>query len=309
MSATVAGSRPAGADLPIEVPAADWKDVVRGTIADLKHDNIALLSAGVAFFALLAFVPALVAFISIYGLVADPADVSRHVSDLLGAAPVEVRNLVVTQLREIAEGGRGRAGAGAVVGVVVALWSASSGMKHAIRGVNIAFDIEERRPFLRLRALALVMTLGAVAFVITAFAVLAVLPAAIAGAPTGVRLAVDVARWPVIGLAWIVALALFYRFAPARDEPRFVWASSGSLAATVIWLAGSAVFSLYTANFGRYDETYGSLGAVVVVMLWLLLTAFAVLVGAELNSHLERRAGEVGEAETAGGAEGAGAAP
>jgi membrane protein len=279
------------ADRPTEIPRRGWRDVVARTRAEAKIDNVSLLAAGVAFYALLALVPALVAFVSIYGLIANPADVAPHVGDFFGSAPREVRELIETQLESITSSERAQAGIGAVIGVLVALWSASSGMKHAIEGTNAAYDENETRGFLKLRMLSLLMTVGAVAFGLVAFSFIAVLPAALAETQLGgpARLACGILRWPLLAVWLLAALAVFYRYAPDRDEPRWRWVSPGALVATVLWLIGSAMFSIYTANFGKYNETYGSLGAVVVVMLWLFLTGFVVLFGAELNAEIERQ--------------------
>jgi len=279
------------ADKPTEVPARGWKDVLVRTKIETKADNIPLLSAGVAFYALLALVPGLVATVSIYGLAADPSSVGQHINDLLGAAPAEVRTMVEAQMRSVTEGSHAKLGVGAVFGVLIAIWSASSGMRHMVTALNAAYDEVETRTFGRLRAVALLLTVGAIVFVIAAIVMVAALPALLGrtGLGTAGRLAIDVVRWPALGLGLIVGLAVLYRYGPDRDEPKWRWVSPGALLATIAWLIGSALFSIYTANFGRYNQTYGSLGAVIVVMLWLFLTVAVVLVGAELNAELERQ--------------------
>jgi membrane protein len=234
-------------------------------------------------------VPALVAFVSIYGLVASPSEIAGDVTDLLGAAPQEVRDLVETQMQAVADGNSSGAALGAILGIVVALWAASSGMKHAIEGTNAAYDEEETRGFVKLRVISLLLTMGALAGGLVAVVLLAVLPSALGDAPDPVRIALSIVRWPILAVGFMAGLAVFYRYAPNRDDPQWRWASPGALVATVLWLAGSALFSVYTANFGKYNETYGSLGAVIVVMLWLYITALVVILGAELNSEMERQ--------------------
>lgn len=281
---------------PGALSAAQWKDVAVATWKETKADNVPLLAAGVAFFALLALVPALVALVSIYGLVADPEQVERQVSDLLGAAPQEVRRLIETQLQSVVESSNTGIGFGAAFGLLLALWSASNGMRHMIAAVNAAYDETESRTFLRQRALALVMTLGAIVFLAVAFGVIALLPALLDGTRLSdvARSVIGIARWPLLALSILVGLAVLYRYAPNRDEPRWQWVSVGAVVATALWVLASLAFSVYAANFGRFNETYGSLGAVVVVMLWLFLTAFVVIGGAELNSVLEQRRGRPG---------------
>ena len=270
--------------------AGGWKDVLVSTWRATKADNVPLLAAGVAFFALLALVPALVALVSVYGLVADPTQVERQVSDLLGAAPTEVRELIETQLESVVDSSNTGIGLGVLVGLLVALWSASSGMRHLVAAVNAAYNESETRPFLRLRGLSLLLTLGAILFVAAAFGTIALLPALLEGTGTSdvARSVINVLRWPLLAVAMAVGLAVLYRFAPNREEPRWEWASIGALVATVLWIVVSLAFSVYAANFGRFNDTYGSLGAIVVVMLWLYLTAYVVIAGAELNAELEQ---------------------
>ncbi len=291
MADVPAPNRGRDATHPGEIPAAGWKDVLARTRAQVKRDNIGLLSAGVAFYALLALVPGLVGLVSLYGLVADPTEVESQVGDLLGAAPGEVRDLISTQLSAIVDGPRAGLGLGVAVGLALALWSASSGMKHLITAVNIAYDEQETRGFLKVRALSLGFTAGALVFLVLAFGAVALLPALLAGTGLGdaARLVVGILRWPALAVALMVGLSVLYRYAPVRDNARWAWVSVGAVAATGAWILSSIAFSAYTASFADYNETYGSLGAVVVVMLWLFLTVFVVVCGAELNAELERQ--------------------
>jgi membrane protein len=291
--ATVADEAERGrqATTPSDIPAKGWKDIVVRTLAEAKADHVPLLAAGVAFFGLLALVPAMVAFVSLYGLLADPTDVARHVADLLGAAPGEVQDLVTNQLEAVTAEASGSIGFGLAAGVLVALWSASSGMKHVIEALNAAYDEEEGRGFVRQRGLALLFTLGAVLFMVGAIVVLTVVPSLLEGSPLGsaAELALNIARWPALAVAFAVGLAVLYRYGPSRDDAEWRWVTPGAVAATLLWLLASAGFSLYVARFGSYNETYGSLGGVVVAMLWLFLTAYVVLMGAELDAEMERQ--------------------
>jgi membrane protein len=276
---------------PTQIPPRGWKDVAVRVKEEAKQDDVSLLAGGVAFFALLALVPALVAIVSIYGLFANESTVVRQVGDVLGAAPREVRDLVTAQLRSIVTGSSAGAGVAAVLGVLVALWSASSGMKHLIGAINLAYDEDENRGFVRVRAISLAMTVGAIVFLVVAFGTIAIVPAALskAGLGAAARTLIGVFRWVVLLAGMMVGLSILYRYGPARDEPKWSWASPGAVFATVSWIVVSLLFSLYTANFGNYNETYGTLGAIIVVMLWLYLTALVIILGAELNAELERQ--------------------
>jgi membrane protein len=233
----------------------------------------------------------LVALVSIYGLVADPSEIEANIDDALAAAPVEVRDLVSSQLGSIVEGSHSGLRFGAFLGILIALWSASSGIRHLIDAVNRAYDQNETRGIVRLRGMAVVMTVGGVLLLVAAVAGLVVLPAVLDhhGAVGAARVGLLVLRWPLFAVLALAALAVIYRYAPDRDLGRWQLLSPGAVWATVVWVIASLAFSIYTANFGRYNETYGSLGAVVIVMLWLFITAYVVIAGAELNAELERQ--------------------
>ena len=284
----------------------DWKDVFKRVKAESKADNITLLAAGVALYGLLAMVPGLVALISGYGLFADPDDVEEQVVDALSAAPEEVRTVITQQLTSIVESEASQARLGVIVGLAFALWAASSGIAHLIEALNVAYDEEETRGWAQRKALALILTIGTVLFLLVAFASIALLPALLAESGLG-----DVGRWAAGGVRWVIllggmliGLAVLYRYGPDRKHADWRWISPGAVLAAVVWLLASIAFSIYTANFGKYNETYGSLGAIVVVMLWLVISAAAVLLGAELNAELERATGATGRDDATGGSAG-----
>jgi len=279
------------ADVPTEIPARGWKDILTRVHVEVKRDRVTLLSAAVAFHALLALFPALVALVSLYGLIADPSSIDRQVDDWLGTAPREVRELLTSQLRSITENAGAAAGMAIVLGTVVALWSASSGIAHLIEATNIAYDEEETRNFVARRGLALTFTAGAVVFMLLSLVLITVLPALLADTGLGLvgRVLVGVLRWILLIVGMLIALSVLYRYAPDRDHPKWTWTSPGALLATLLWVIASAGFAIYTANFGKYNETYGSLGAVVVLMLWLFFTVLCVVLGAEVNAEMERQ--------------------
>jgi membrane protein len=285
------GRRGRDADTPRAIPARGWIDILARVRAEAKDDGVTLMSAGVAFYALLALVPGLVALISIYGLLATPSGVEQQITSTLSAAPREVRELVSAQLKSIVSSAGGSTVLGAIIGIVLALWSASSGIGHLVEAINRAYDEKETRGFVKLKAMALALTVGAILFMVVAFAIITLLPALLAKTGLGVvgRVLVGVVRWVVLLAGMSVGLGVLYRFGPDRDNPRWRWVTPGAVGAAALWVIGSLVFSLYTANFAKYNETYGSLGAVVVLLLWLFLTALVVILGAEINCELERQ--------------------
>lgn len=276
---------------PREIPAKGWKDVLLRVRDEMKDDRVSMVAASVAFYAMLAVFPALIALISLYGLVANPADVQAHMSSLASMLPADARSVVEEQLTSIVAQSRGGVGLGLAVSILGALWVASGGMRAVMEATNVAYDEQESRGFVRLRLRALLLTLAAIVFVLVALFAAAVLPVIFdtVGLGDTLRSALAIARWPLLAMLAIVALSALYRYAPARDLPRWRWVSWGSVVATLLWLAATALFSLYVSRFGNYNETYGALGGVIILMLWLYITAFAVLLGAELNAELEHQ--------------------
>jgi membrane protein len=279
------------AERPTDVPKRGWKDILSRVKLEAKRDNVPLLAAGVAFYSLLALVPAMIAGLSIYGLVADPAEVEGQVVDALAAAPQEVRELVASQLESIAAASSAGTLLATIIGIAVALWSASNGLGKLMTAINIAYDEEETRGPVRLKLIAIGFTLGAILFLAVAFGVIALLPPLLAETGLGSvgRIIAGGVRWVVLLGGMMVALAIMYRYAPDRENPKWRWTSPGAIVAALLWIIGSVAFSIYTANFGKYNETYGTLAAVVVVMLWLFLTSASVIIGAELNAEIERQ--------------------
>ena len=292
------------AEGPGDVPARGWKDVALRVKGEVKEDQVPLLSAGVAFFLLLALFPALAALVSLYGLFADPDQVAQQVRDLAGSLPEDARGLITDQLESITSEQQG-IGVTLAVSIAAALWAASSGVKHLIGAVNAAYDEHESRGFLKLRGLSLALTVGAIAFAAVAIGVIAVLPTLADQLPFGSlgQILVQIGSYVGLAVGFALGLAVLYRYAPDRDAPRWQWVSWGAVIVTAVWVIGSIAFSVYVSNFGSYGETYGSIGAVIVLMLWLVVTAFAVILGAEINSELEAQTAEdstVGEPQPMG---------
>jgi membrane protein len=272
---------------PGQIPPKGWKDIAKRTMKEVKADQVPLLAAGVAFYALLSLFPAIIAGVSIYGLVADPTTVQNQIDELTRMLSPETAEIVGTQLEQVTSGAGGALGLATVIGILTALWSASSGMKALITGVNLAYDETESRKFVKLRGLALLLTLGAMVLMAVALALIVGFPAVPDSWPTPLQWAVAVLRFVLLAALLMVGLAVLYRYAPDRDEPKWSWVSPGSVVATLLWVLASVGFSIYVNAFGNYNKTYGALAGVIILMFWLYLTAFVVLVGAELNAEME----------------------
>ena len=228
--------------------------------------------------------------LSIYGLISDPADVARQIDELSAGLPDDVRTLLVDQLESVASSSSSSLSVGLVISVLAAMWAASKGMKALIDAINVAYDEDESRGFVKVRVVAYGFTVAGVLLVVMTVAAITVLPALGDNLGSVGRVTASIVRWPILGTVMLLGLATIYRFAPSRANPKWEWVSPGSIAAAVLWVAGSVLFAVYVNNFGNYNDTYGSIGAVVVLMLWLYLTAFVVLLGAELNGAAERQA-------------------
>jgi membrane protein len=278
------------AESPSDVPPKGWLDILTRTGKRISADNVSIVAAGVGFYAFVAVVPALAAIIGMYGLISDPAQVSSHVTAFAKILPHEVLPLIEQQLKRITSNVHA-ASLSAALGVVIAIYSSASATKALIQGLNICYDEQEKRSFIKLNALALLLTLGAIVGAIVAITLVAVVPPLLDHLDLGARLniAVNAMRWLVLVVGFVMSLAVVYRFGPSRKDAKWRWVSWGATAAALLWLAGSALFSFYVSRFGSYDKTYGSLGAVVVFLMWLYLSAFAILTGAELNAEMERQ--------------------
>lgn len=277
------------ADQPAEIPAAGWWQVTKRAWAETKDDQVPLIAAGVAFFSFLSLFPAVVAAVLAYGLIADPAQIRTQTQELAAAMPADARDVLLGQIDALTSAPRQGLGFGLAVAVLAALWSAASGTGYLVTAVNLAYDEDETRGFVRRKLLALGLTLGAMIFLLLAIGLFAAGAAITDGVPTVVRVGLEIARLVVALVLITIALAVIYRVAPARDAPRLRWVSVGAAVATVIWLIASIGFSIYVATFGSYAKTYGSLAAVVVLMLWLWLTVYAILLGAEINAESEEQ--------------------
>jgi membrane protein len=277
------------ADAPNKIPPRGWKDILIRAVKEFGDDQIPLISAGVTFYALLALFPGLGALVALYGLFADVAEARHDLAVLSFILPPDVLRLIGEQMVRISAAHAGGLSLALVGGLVLSIWSANGAMKAVIQALNIAYEEQEKRKFVRKTAISLVFTVGFLLFAVATIAVLAA-PAAIKPfAGETVATMVGWISWPLLVAGLGLGLALLYRYAPSRDDVKWRWISWGSVAVLVAWTALSAAFSLYAANFAHYDKTYGSLGAVIGLMMWIYFSSQVVLFGAELNSEIEHQ--------------------
>ncbi len=277
---------------PQDISMKGWRDIIFRVKGDLKDNNISIMAAGIAFYALLAIFPALAAMISIYGLVADPMNIQQHLDSISGILPLEVRALLSEHMRRLTVHAPTALSVGFGVGMVVALWGAIRGIKAFIIALNIIYREKEKRGLLGIYKCILALILGAIVLVALALALIVVLPIVLdyLSLPKSLKTSLSLLPWLLLAFSFMFSLAVLYRYGPSRSEPQWQWVSWGAAIATLLWLIGSGLFSFYAANFGRYDQTYGSLGALIILVIWLFGTAYIILLGAEFNAEIERQA-------------------
>ncbi len=265
--------------------------MLRRALSDSGKKNLSLVAGGVTYYVVLALFPGLAALVSIFGLVADPGRVEEQVNALSGILPDSTKQLIGTELHRLVSASGGALSIGVVLGIAFALWSASRGMSGMISALDIAYDQPERRSFLRFNAVALVLTIGLIVSGLIVVALVAGLPAVLSaiGADSRTKWVTLIVEWPLLIVFVMLMLAALYRFAPDRSEPRWEWISPGAVTATLLWAIGSVIFAVYVSHFGSYNKTYGSLGAMIVLLTWLWLSAYVVLLGAEINAEADRQ--------------------
>lgn len=276
---------------PAEIPARGWKDVLFRVYENVTEHRIVALAAGMTFYTLLAIFPALAALVAIYGLFSDPAKITGHLEQLQGVMPGGAIDIARDQLTRVSANGRQALGITFLVSLAISLWSANAAMKSLFDTLNIVYREPERRGFIKLNAISLLFTGGAILFALLAIGAVVVLPVLLnyLGMSGAGDLVLRIGRWPAIFICVALGLALIYRYGPDREEPRWRWISWGSALAAALWLAGSALFSWYAANFGSFNATYGSLGAAIGFMTWIWISAIVILIGAELDAELEHQ--------------------
>lgn len=276
---------------PSEIPALGWKDIAWRLWDQFNKHRILLVAAGATFYLLLALFPALAAFVSVYGFVADPATVADHVAYLGGLLPSGGLDIIRNQLQSLARQNDDALGVGLFAGLVVALWSANRGIKTLFDAMNIAYGEEEKRGFIRLNLVSFTFTVGALLIGIGMLLTVGIVPVLLALFNLGgwTELLVSLARWPVLMLIVVTGISLIYRFGPSREPARWRWLSWGAVIATLVWVGASWLFSFYLQNFADYNATYGSLGAVIGLMMWTWISVIILIVGAAINAEMEHQ--------------------
>jgi membrane protein len=267
----------------------DWKEIAKRVFKALGDDRLIAVAAGIVFYGLLAFFPAITALVSIYGLVADPATIREHMSLVSGILPAGGFDIMREQVDRILAKGGGQLSFAFVFGISLAIWSANAGMKAMMDALNVIYNVPEQRNFIRLNAVSLALTVGGIAMLLVAIGTVVLFPLLLSLFGLGglSDSFTPLLRWPILFFGVLLALAVLYRFGPSPHGARWRWITPGSALATTLWIIGSAALSYYLANFGNYDATYGSLGAAIGLMMWMWMSSVVILLGAQLNDTLD----------------------
>ena len=255
--------------------------------------RIGLLAAGVAFYGLLSFFPAVTAGLALLGLFIDPSMVVERSEWLVDMLPESASEIVMGQLADVAGAGEGSLGLAALLAIAIALWSASNAVGSLMQGLNVIYEEEEKRGFIRAKLLTIGLTLALIFGLSVSVIVVAAIPAALslAGAPN-VSAVAQILRWPIMFIIGIGGIAMLYRFAPDRRAARWRWLTPGAVASCLLWVAGTVAFSTYVQSFGTYNETFGALAGVIILLTWMWLSAFVVFLGALLDAEIEAQTRE-----------------
>jgi membrane protein len=276
---------------PFQIPWNGWKDILWRSYVRTGEDRLLATAAGVVFFGLLAVFPAITALVSCYGLFANPSTIGANLQTLALMLPEGSFQIVQDQIARVLMKGNTALGATFLFGLGLAIWSANAGVKAVIDALNVVYEEREKRGFVRLNLLSLAFTTGGIAALLLMVGAVVAVPLALdhVGLAPHSQAIISLMRWPLLLAILLIALALLYRFGPSRRAARWQWLSVGTLAAALLWIAGSSLLSCYLSNFGNYSATYGSLGAAIGLMIWMWMSAIIVLCGAELNSEIEHQ--------------------
>ena len=279
------------AEKPSEIPAKGWKDILYRVYQSLERDRIMLIAAGSTFYLLLALFPALAAFVSVYGFLADRASVASNTSLLIGILPTDSINLIRTQLELLASQETKLLSIGFIFGLSVAMWSANNGAKAIFEALNVAYNEKESRSFFKLNLVSFAFTLSVLFGAIVLITATAILPSVLerVGAGRFSTSLLALLRWPAVFLIVGAATSITYRVGPDREPAQWRWLSWGAVLSTAVWIVASAGFTYYLSNFADYNATYGALGAVAGLMVWIWISVMILIVGAEINAELEHQ--------------------
>ena len=279
------------ADTPSDIPARGLKDVLWRVYSEVLADRVTLIAAGATYYIVLALFPGMGVLVSVYGLMTDPSDLAKQMIFLGDVLPPGAYDLLLPQLEALAHKGRSELSLAFLASLLIAFWSATSGVKALFDAMNVAYGEVEKRSFLRVSLLAFAFTLAAIATLVVLIALVGVVPAVLKALylDQWAEVLARLARWPFILLITGSATIVIYRYGPSREKAKFRWLTWGAAFSTVAWAITTTGFSVYLLNFANYNATYGTLGALIAFMIWIWLSIVILIIGAELNAELEHQ--------------------
>lgn len=277
------------AKTPTAIPMTGWKDIMKRVVGEIGKDHVGLVAAGIAFYGLLAIFPAITALMSITGLLYEPQELVAALEGVSQVVPPDVSEILLDQAKAVAGSQEGGLTLGLVLGLLLALWSASAGVGSLIEGLNLAYDETETRGFVKRKLITILMTILMVLGVIVAALLIVAVPVALSflAFSATMETAIQVLAYVPLAFLFVGGVVALYRWGPDRARATWRWLTPGAIIASVLWLAVSIGFSVYVQNFGSYNETFGSIAGVIVLLMWMWLSAYVILFGAELNSEIE----------------------
>ncbi|PCC13653.1 YihY/virulence factor BrkB family protein [Pseudoalteromonas sp. JB197] len=279
------------AQQPVNIPLLGWWDITKRIFTQMSRDNLSLVAAGVAFYALLAIFPALAALVSIYAYFASPTDIGAHLSQVIELLPESTGELILSQIASIAQSSSTSLSLSAIGTLILTIWSSSKGSQALITACNISYQEYEKRSFFKAQLVRFLFSIGAIVVAIFALLIIGILPVVLnlVGLKENIDLLITFISWPLLAFTFNFALVLLYRYAPHRKPTKWRWITLGSVIATILWIVASIGFSFYVSKFASYNETYGSLGGVVIMLMWLYISAYIVILGATINAASEQQ--------------------
>lgn len=279
------------AEHPAGIPARGWRDILLRIKDQMDNNHLSITAAGISYFALLAIFPGLAALVSLYGLFSDPMMVQRQLAAVKTIIPFEAYAIIENQLHKIASQPQSSLSIGFIGGLLLTLFSANRGVMTMIEAMNIVYEERETRGVIKLNLLSLFYTFVMILTIVISITIIVIAPAVLAFLPVPgmVEVLVKYLPWPFLAAMIVLLLNFTYSYFPNRRRAKWQWITYGSAVATLVWIVASLLFSFYVSNFGDYNKTYGSVGAVVVLMIWFYISAFIVLLGGTLNAEMEHQ--------------------
>jgi len=285
------GNRGFQARSPMEIPIRGWWDISKRVYHNLSQDNLSFVAAGVAFYALLAIFPALAAIVSIYAYFASPTDIHDQLDKVIAILPASSRDIILLQVSDITQQSNKVLSASAIGTLLLTIWSSSKGCQALITACNITYHQRNKRQFFMALVVRFLFSLGAIVVALVALLIIGILPIVLnlVGLTELIDLMIQLITWPLLAIIFNLALAFLYRYAPHRTPAKWRWITPGSMLATLMWIIASIGFSYYVSQFASYNETYGSLGGVVIMLMWLYISAYIIIFGAAINASTEQQ--------------------